>query len=1133
VVWLVLIGANKNNNQSMGNDYMFKLRHSSVRRKSAKALLLSGVSFSMLAVSQGAVAQVSSDPDEVIVTGSRQVIQDSIALKRDNTQIVDGLSADEIGDIPALSIGEALESITGVASHRENGGATEVSIRGLGPYLSSTVVNGRATTNGSGDRSVNFSQFPSELVNKLSVFKTQDASQIEGGVAGQIQIETLKPLDYGKRRIQAEIKGNINPDQLKQDDTLAGDIGYRGTVSYVDQFEVNGLGDIGISIGVQRSDISQPEAEYRSTSNQASSRPACVISNGLPQYIEPTTNGTVTGFSNNPETRRRGDDDCDDVNVEGFDLSDSSGSASPTAAELAGLRGTGSRVEGYDTSINPVTGRAVDFGAPFVFTPSQRHFRQNDTRDEREALFSAVQWEPSDRLELNADVQYSERTQSEQRNDLTFNGWKRNDTSLNIGTGTNTTSLDALVLAPGGGVLRAVTDNRVESQAAEYERNEKYLGGGFGGSYEISDRLSVSADLGYSRTERTEKAIEVTINSSITPVIDFDVRGRTVPQFTLSDEVFDVNDHSNFNNRLRIRVDNDLDRTNTIKSARFDVDYDIDGKFFTNLEAGVRIAEQDYLSLAGGADSRNVFAQSSGRFSVEIERNYDFEINDFEIIDRADSNLNGLEDAYVDVIGIVNSACQSSFPEGNAYLASVRDEDLIRNIDDDGTLISSTNSWATFDPQCVVDTTVNSLNDILPTLNEIFATSSRSDIDGPIGPLSAARPELNRVSTRTTDVSENTKAFYAMTGYETSFDGLPISGNIGLRVVQTDITSTGYRPELSVLTGADGALTLVQGTDLEQFTVEADYTRLLPSAIAIVELADDKLLRLGAFKAMSRADPSDMGVTRRFSSASTGDDDDDPTTLQQLISQVSGDGNPAIGPLMSWNFDAGFEWYPNEDSIFALGAYYKVFQGGFINVFQEETYSLNGEDASFNVEGLQQVSDENSNLFGIEFTGSHRFSYLPGLLSGLGAKVSYNYVDSDFEFEDSNYGDVFAGQEDGSIIQVADGIIAPGGLPGLSKHTLSAQAYYQISDFDFQVNYKYRSDYFQPFTGNGTVLRFVGDVGTWEARASYELNDNLRFQVEAINIFSEPKTQYANLVDDLYEANDYGPRIFFGMRARF
>lgn len=222
-----------------------------VRLSSMLLLGAATTPFAGIALAQEDVPEAQVDTEEareldiITVTGTRQVIQDSIALKRSNTQIVDGLSAEEIGDIPALSIGEALENITGVASHRENGGATEVSIRGLGPYLSSTVVNGRAATNGSGDRSVNFSQFPSELINKLAVFKTQDASQIEGGVAGQIQLETLRPLDFGKQRFQFDLKGNYNPDQQNIDDSLAGDLGYRGTLSYVDQFELDELGEVG------------------------------------------------------------------------------------------------------------------------------------------------------------------------------------------------------------------------------------------------------------------------------------------------------------------------------------------------------------------------------------------------------------------------------------------------------------------------------------------------------------------------------------------------------------------------------------------------------------------------------------------------------------------------------------------------------------------------------------------------------------------------------------------------------------------------------------------------------------------------------------------------------------------------
>jgi len=1103
-----------------------------------KYSLLLGVGLSTLALSSTALAQDNLD-DEVVVTGSRQVIQDAIALKRQNTQIVDGLSADEIGDIPALSIGEALETVTGVASHRENGGATEVSVRGLGPYLSSTVVNGRVATNGSGDRSVNFSQFPSELMNKLEVFKTQNASQVEGGVAGQINLETIKPLDYGKQRLQFEVKGNVNPDQLNQDDTEAGDIGYRLTGSYTDQFET-GTGDIGVSIGFQRSDISQPEAESRSTGPTSNSRPACLITNGLASFIEPQTFGTATGFSNNPETRRRGDDDCDDVNVEGFDLSDTSGSASPTAAELAGFRNaSGSRVEGADTTINPATGAANDFGVPFAFAPSQRHFRQNDTRDQRDAIFGAVQFQPNDNLDVNLDVQWSERTQSEQRNDLTFNGGRRNDTSLNVldenGNSSSTTTLDSMVLTPLGGITRSITDNSIEVQGGDYERKETYLGGGINVDYDVSDRLSVAADVAYSKTERNERAFEFRIQSNASPVIEFDRRSNNVPVYTLHSEEFDVNDPSNYVDRLRVRIDNDLERTDEVVSGRLDFNYELGDGFFSNLEAGVRYGQQNYLSLGGGADANDPYNRSTGRTTFEIEDNRDLEIQSQQVFD---TPANGLDATYIGFIAQVNEACYTgSTPEEN-FLSSQRNQDIVTNrfIDGNGNFQSvGTNTWATFGARCVAETGVDLINSILGDINENLLNPSINDLSGdptdPIAALSSAIPDLIEERTNTIDVQETTKSAYLMTNYEGMLDaGLPISGNIGVRLVQTDVKAIGYRDAFNITQDADGLFSFATADGVQQVEENHSYTRLLPSANMIVEVADDKLVRLGVFRALSRPDPQDMGFSRTF--RFNFDEDEGATSLEALIGNISGTGNPSFDPLMSWNYDASFEWYPDPDSILAIGAYYKKFQGGFETVVQSETFDFNGEAVDRDVT-VTQTSDQTSNLFGIEMTASHNFSYLPGLLSGLGAKVSYNYVDSNFEFEDSRYGDRFIRNTDGTVTQIAQGIIAPGGLPGLSKNTLSAQVYYGIGGLDLAVNYKYRDDYFQPFTSDGTRLRFVGDVGVWEARASYEINDNFRISAEAINLLSAPKEQFAFVRDDLYEVNDYGPRIFFGLRGRF
>jgi len=202
--------------------------------------------------------------EEVVTFGTRQSLQRSIDLKRNSTQIVDGLSAEEIGDIPALSIGAALETITGATSHRENGGATELSVRGLGPFLGTTVINGREATNGGGNRAVNFSIFPSEMFNKVAIHKTQSAEYIEGAVSGQVHLDTKKPLDYGKRLAQANLKLAHSPDETN----IAGgqDYGSRATLAYIDQFDFDNDARLGVSLGIQVRDETNPEQEYQTTS---------------------------------------------------------------------------------------------------------------------------------------------------------------------------------------------------------------------------------------------------------------------------------------------------------------------------------------------------------------------------------------------------------------------------------------------------------------------------------------------------------------------------------------------------------------------------------------------------------------------------------------------------------------------------------------------------------------------------------------------------------------------------------------------------------------------------------------------------------------------------------------------------
>ena len=177
------------------------------------------------------------------------------------------------------------------------------------------------------------------------------------------------------------------------------------------------------------------------------------------------------------------------------------------------------------------------------------------------------------------------------------------------------------------------------------------------------------------------------------------------------------------------------------------------------------------------------------------------------------------------------------------------------------------------------------------------------------------------------------------------------------------------------------------------------------------------------------------------------------------------------------------------------------------------------------------TADETNTLWGMEVTASHALSYLDSWLNGVGFKVSYNYANSDFEFEDEDFGSTTI-IDDGELVDIA-GIIPSANLFGFSENVLSAQVYYQYEGFNFQINYKYRSDYFQQFINTPFAVRYIDDTEVWEAKASYRPNRNWRFTLEAINIFDEPRRQYRPTQDNFSEINVYGPRLFAGVQYRY
>jgi TonB-dependent receptor len=176
----------------------------------------------MIALASAAHAQTAPAPaepetvDAVVVTGFRQAYANAIATKRDTLEISDGISSDGLGRFPDLNVGEAIQRIPGVQINREaDSRNATISLRGLPGSFARTTLNGGAFADPILNGSTPLGAFNSDIFTAINVIKSPSASNLAGGLSGNIDLR-------------------INPALARKDGGFA-------KVSY----EYNELGDLG------------------------------------------------------------------------------------------------------------------------------------------------------------------------------------------------------------------------------------------------------------------------------------------------------------------------------------------------------------------------------------------------------------------------------------------------------------------------------------------------------------------------------------------------------------------------------------------------------------------------------------------------------------------------------------------------------------------------------------------------------------------------------------------------------------------------------------------------------------------------------------------------------------------------
>ncbi|WP_440877477.1 TonB-dependent receptor [Thalassotalea sp. PLHSN55] len=162
-----------------------------------------------------------AETEVIVVTGIKDSLSRALSRKRHAEFGMDSISAEDIGKLPDVEIGDVLERIAGVQVNRGDDGVVNgTSIRGLPGYFNRTLYNGRViATSLSTERYFDSQIIPAAFMTSVDVHKTAMANDIEGGLAGVVNLKSVRAFDVGKKavRFKATLSNPSNVDDVNTD----------------------------------------------------------------------------------------------------------------------------------------------------------------------------------------------------------------------------------------------------------------------------------------------------------------------------------------------------------------------------------------------------------------------------------------------------------------------------------------------------------------------------------------------------------------------------------------------------------------------------------------------------------------------------------------------------------------------------------------------------------------------------------------------------------------------------------------------------------------------------------------------------------------------------------------------------
>lgn len=325
------------------------------------------------------------------------------------------------------------------------------------------------------------------------------------------------------------------------------------------------------------------------------------------------------------------------------------------------------------------------------------------------------------------------------------------------------------------------------------------------------------------------------------------------------------------------------------------------------------------------------------------------------------------------------------------------------------------------------------------------------------------------------------------TGYIAAFfkaDKLPvpIDGNIGLRVVRTDLNVSGFYQQTNLITPPNGGPQSTGPTEYNAIANTQGYTKVLPSLNIRGHLTDNLQLRFAASKNLARPDFNQLNPSLTIT---------EPGTAQIHEEHDTSGGNPNLKPMSSTNFDASLEWYFSHTGSLTGAVFYKDIKNYIQTAITPRDVTFDdGVTATYQVTSYNNVTK--AKVKGFEVAYQQFFDFLPGVLKGLGAQANFTYVDSKAP----------SPATEGPVHQVP--------LEGLSKYNYNLVGIYEKGKLSARVAYNWRSKFLLTTSGNGSgnLPVFEKASGQLDASVTYDVTPHFSLTVDGVNISDTTTSTY-------------------------